>query len=122
MGDPAPLEIGNRVWLDSNADGIRDPNEKGIDGVTMELYRNGVLVGRTTTANGGQYYFNDTNVDLGRAQGIVPGTGTTGGNSEYEVRIPSTSGVTGQAVLASLALTGVHKTTAATGNCAIRTA
>jgi len=54
----APLQIGNFVWADTDQDGVQDPNEMGLDGVTMELYdAAGNLIATTTTANGGQYYF-----------------------------------------------------------------
>lgn len=35
--DPAPVEIGNRVWLDENRDGIQSPQEPGLAAVTVEL-------------------------------------------------------------------------------------
>lgn len=35
--DPAPIEIGNRVWLDTNGNGAQDPGEPGIPGVSVEL-------------------------------------------------------------------------------------
>ena len=35
--DAAPLEIGNRIWSDTNGNGIQDPGEAGIDGVTVQL-------------------------------------------------------------------------------------
>ncbi len=63
--EPAPLEIGNRVWLDKNKNGIQDPNEKGVDGIILTLHdmqAGGAKVASYTTANGGQYYFNDSNV------------------------------------------------------------
>ncbi|TVR19378.1 MAG: hypothetical protein EA396_12765, partial [Anaerolineaceae bacterium] len=34
-----PMSLGNRVWLDANGDGLIDPDESGIQGVTLELYR-----------------------------------------------------------------------------------
>jgi hypothetical protein len=40
--DQAPVEIGNRVWLDRNRNGVQDPDEPPIPGVTVELWRNGV--------------------------------------------------------------------------------
>lgn len=58
--DPAPLEIGNFVWYDSDGDGVQDPSEIGIAGLTVELYdmeNGGVLVGTTTTDANGEYYF-----------------------------------------------------------------
>ena len=35
---PAPIEIGNRVWLDDNGNGVQDANEPGIQGVHVNLY------------------------------------------------------------------------------------
>ncbi|MFN8445053.1 MAG: SdrD B-like domain-containing protein [Caldilineaceae bacterium] len=87
--DSAPIEIGNRVWLDANGNGIQDAGEQGISGVAVELYRAGVKVAETTTAGDGTYLFNNSNVTLNGATGIVPGTGTQGGDSEYEIRIPA---------------------------------
>ena len=43
--DPAPIEIGNRVWKDTDKDGFQDPNESVLVGVTVQLYDSlGVLV------------------------------------------------------------------------------
>ena len=63
--DPAPLEIGNLVWLDTNKNGVQDPAETLLDGVVITLHdmeKAGLEVARDTSANGGQYYFNDKNV------------------------------------------------------------
>ncbi|MFZ4629757.1 MAG: SdrD B-like domain-containing protein, partial [Blastocatellia bacterium] len=67
-----PLELGNHIWLDINNDGCQDPDEVGIDGIAVNQYKNWVLVGQTTTANGGHYLFNDSNVTLNGASGILP--------------------------------------------------
>ena len=83
----APIEIGNRVWNDANRNGVQDPGEAGINGVVVELYKDGALVGSTITANGGIYLFNDSNVNQNGATGIAPFMGTNGGNSGYEIRI-----------------------------------
>jgi hypothetical protein len=32
-----PVEIGNRIWIDENADGVQDPAEPGIAGVNVQL-------------------------------------------------------------------------------------
>ena len=53
----APIELGNYVWNDTNADGIQNPNEIGINGLTVELLKNDVIIATTTTINDGQYYF-----------------------------------------------------------------
>jgi protocatechuate 3,4-dioxygenase beta subunit len=53
--------IGNRVWEDSNYNGVQDTSEKGVDGVTVKLYdaATGALKGTTVTHDGGQYLFDD---------------------------------------------------------------
>ena len=66
--DPAPVEIGNRVWFDDNRDGIQDAYEPGVDGITLTLHDmedDGNVVGTQITKNGGQYYFNNTTVPTG---------------------------------------------------------
>ncbi|MBO0949783.1 SdrD B-like domain-containing protein [Fibrella forsythiae] len=67
--DPAPIEIGNRVWFDDNRDGIQDAYEPGVDGIVLRLFDmsngTGTLVASTTTANGGLYVFNNSNVPTG---------------------------------------------------------
>jgi LPXTG-site transpeptidase (sortase) family protein len=51
--------LGNFVWLDTNANGVQDPNELGIDAVTVNLFAAGgtTPVATTTTAGGGYYSF-----------------------------------------------------------------
>jgi hypothetical protein len=51
--------IGNRVWLDTNKNGIQDPGENGIGGICVNLYdAQGSLLQRTTTDTNGYYGFN----------------------------------------------------------------
>ncbi|HRK74563.1 MAG TPA: SdrD B-like domain-containing protein, partial [Rhodothermales bacterium] len=76
---PAPLEIGNRVWLDSDSDGIQDADEGGISGVTVRLFKSGSQVATTTTNTRGEYYFNNGNV----TGGLLP-------NMAYEIRLDKT--------------------------------
>jgi hypothetical protein len=85
----APLEIGNRVWNDTDSDGIQDAGEVGINALTVKLFEGATEVGSTTTANGGQYYFTSANV----AGGVKYHTA-------YQVRI-----ALAQAPLSSLSLT-----------------
>jgi hypothetical protein len=58
---PTPLaSLGDYVWLDSDADGVQDAGELGIEGVTVTLYTGaGALVGSTTTDATGFYQFDD---------------------------------------------------------------
>jgi serine-aspartate repeat-containing protein C/D/E len=56
MGMYQTSRIGNFVWEDSNGDGIQDPGEVGIDGVTITLRDSGgVVVDTETTIAGGLY-------------------------------------------------------------------
>jgi large repetitive protein len=51
--------LGDYVWLDSDKDGIQDPTEAGVSGVTATLYNNaGVALATTTTDPTGKYRFN----------------------------------------------------------------
>jgi hypothetical protein len=68
--DPAPIEIGNRVWLDIDNDGVQDANEGGLANITIELYKAGVLVTSTTSNATGNYKFT----------GLLP-------NTAYEIRV-----------------------------------
>ena len=37
FGTEPPIELGNRIWNDADGDGIQEPGESGITGVTLEL-------------------------------------------------------------------------------------
>jgi SdrD B-like domain len=53
-----PSSIGNKVWLDNNKNGVYDPNEPGVSGVTVTLYdANGKTVATTVTDALGNYLF-----------------------------------------------------------------
>ena len=53
-----PIEIGNFVWLDLDGDGIQDPGELPLAGVTVTLLdASGNVVATTTTDANGEYYF-----------------------------------------------------------------
>ncbi len=51
--------LGNRVWLDTNQNGVQDPGEGGVGGICVNLYdANNVLLQKTTTDSNGYYAFN----------------------------------------------------------------
>ena len=80
---PTFLEIGNRVWVDTNQDGIQDPCETPLAGVQVSLYQSGTLVATTTTDANGEYYFNNNPVSS-----TVAGTVSTTSllpNTAYQV-------------------------------------
>ncbi|ADB36249.1 SdrD B-like domain-containing protein [Spirosoma linguale] len=82
---PTYLEIGNRVWVDTDKDGIQDPCEKALANVKVALYQGNTLVASTSTNANGEYYFNTTN-----APSMLPGTaytvrfGTDGSSSQFD--------------------------------------
>ncbi|HRE25212.1 MAG TPA: SdrD B-like domain-containing protein, partial [Anaerolineales bacterium] len=83
--DDAPIEIGNRVWVDSDANGIQDPDEASLSGVTVNLYnQSGTQIGTTTTDADGEYYFGGvTDRNLAGGQSLTP-------NTAYSIRVPLT--------------------------------
>jgi len=53
-----PAAVGDKVFRDNNNNGLQDPGEPGVNGVTVELRRSdNTLVGTMTTSNGGTYLF-----------------------------------------------------------------
>lgn len=82
-----PIEVGNRLWNDTDKDGIQDAGEPVLTGVTVELWKSGFLVFSTTTnPTTGEYYFT----------GLVPNS------TDYEIRIPNINGASKQTKLAGL--------------------
>jgi hypothetical protein len=64
VADPAPIEIGNRLWTDTNGNGIQDPGETAVTGATVQLWADtnadgtvDTQVGTATTDASGNYYF-----------------------------------------------------------------
>ncbi len=76
--DPAPIELGNRIWNDLDCDGIQDANEPGLGGIGLQLIKNGVVVATTTSMPTGGYYFDPMNVP----GGILP-------NMDYQICLTS---------------------------------
>ncbi|MEM9552691.1 MAG: SdrD B-like domain-containing protein [Acidobacteriota bacterium] len=56
--DPARFTLSDVVWLDRDGDGVRDVNEEGIAGVTVDLFTSGgVFLGTSTTGPDGTVSF-----------------------------------------------------------------
>ena len=56
--EPAPLQVGNRVWKDLDGDGEQDPGETALEGVTVNLCDStGAVLATTTTDSNGNYLF-----------------------------------------------------------------
>ncbi len=86
--DPAPLEVGNYVWIDADNNGVQDPGETPMAGITIGLYDaagNPVQVWDPMTMTNidavavtdadGYYYFNsDDYLDQNGATVLTPVT------------------------------------------------
>ena len=59
FGYAPPGVIGDRLWVDTDDDGVQDPGENGIPYVSVVLYSNGVAVATNETDADGYYYFSD---------------------------------------------------------------
>lgn len=80
--EPPPIEIGNRLWIDVNNNGVQDPNELPVQNAPVQLWadtdNNGTVdtqVGAATSNVNGHYIFggaNNTNMTV--ACGTTPGT------------------------------------------------
>ena len=70
----SPASIGDRVWYDTDRDGVQDFNETGVAGVTVEL-RNGAgeLVATTMTDVDGYYRFDNLAPGEYAVNFILPG-------------------------------------------------
>lgn len=69
FSQPATASVGDRVWLDLNANGLQDNNEPGVSNVLITLYNSSnVAVRSTYTDVNGLYLFTD----------VAPGSYTVG--------------------------------------------
>jgi hypothetical protein len=99
---PTPLtsEVGDKVWNDINNNGIQDPNETGVAGVTVTLYDvNNLPVAYTITDADGLYNFANVNpgtysVGFSLPIGYVFSTPTQGADTEKDSDPNTTSGIT----------------------------
>jgi uncharacterized repeat protein (TIGR01451 family) len=71
------VSVGDRVWLDTNRDGLQTTGEPGIPGVTVKLLKGGVVVATTTTDSSGYYGFGDLDPSAPYTVQFVPPTGMT---------------------------------------------
>ena len=90
--NPAPIQVGNRVWIDTNGNGVQDPTEAGVAGVTVQLTNSaGAVIATKITDSTGNYYFSS-------ADGVEP-------NSTYNVRLGNASDFATGGALAGFGLT-----------------
>lgn len=118
LAEVAPVEIGNRVFFDADKDGIQDPGENPISGVTVELRdsSDNIIATAITDANGNYLFSGQSSADrtstmpgdidsfIYDVTELVPGAG------DFTVSIPNAEGNNQQSVL-----TGYEITTANAG-------
>lgn len=108
--------IGDLIWRDTDADGVKDASESGISGVAVYLYQDedgdgiidttDALVATTTTSSSGAYTF--SNLPAGKYQVVVPNTNLSqggalyglsntndGGDNNYKVTLAASENFTG---------------------------
>lgn len=122
MGDvelltaPAPIEIGNRVWIDKDSDGIQDGDETGLAGVSIQLLAaNGTTVIATavTDANGNYIFSNAAGTNT---TSLIYGLAALTANTNYSLKILNTSGAGKLAVFSGYSLTGANKDATTNGD------
>lgn len=107
------IEIGNRVWLDTIANGIQDPDETPIAGVNVNLYDcQGNLLGTAITDAQGRYGFTSAAVPGQPWVVSVPGLVA---NSCYQIRLDDPADYAVGGPLENLFATLVIGDTAASG-------
>jgi protocatechuate 3,4-dioxygenase beta subunit len=94
--------ISGTVWRDQNDNGIHDPSETGIDGVTMTaLDSTGKVVQTTTTAGGGNYHFGRLkpgsiySIQVGAVAGSIVGLEHQGADATLDSDADPTTGKIG---------------------------
>lgn len=127
LPDPAPVELGNRVWTDTDGDGVQDAGENGIQNVTARLYRPGFgldgiagnsddnqpLATAVTDANGEYYFTNGTAVDGNTGDNIGIINGKILYTTAYEIRFDLAANFTTGGALNNLLLTTKDQTSQA---------
>lgn len=112
LSDPSPIEIGNRVWKDTNGNGVQDPGETGISGVTVRLYQGSTLVGTAVTDANGEYYFvYSTVTDPTITDNIGQINGGIAYNTAYQVRFDLLSNYASGGPLSGYTLTTANQNT-----------
>ncbi len=100
----APIEIGNRIWLDMDGDGIQDANEPGVPGVTVQLCAaDGSTIGTAVTDANGNYYFSSA-TGASSSSAIYGISGLAPNTAGYKIKLSNPADFTGAGPLAGTTL------------------
>ncbi|MEK7833994.1 MAG: SdrD B-like domain-containing protein, partial [Acidobacteriota bacterium] len=111
------IEVGNRIWMDADNDGVQDAGEMGISGVAVQLIApdgTTVLDTVTTDSNGNYYFSNGAGTNTASERYNI--AGLTASTTGFKVRIPNASGGSQQAVLAGKVLASANADATAGGD------
>ncbi|KGJ07266.1 SdrD B-like domain-containing protein [Paracoccus sphaerophysae] len=103
--DPGTAALGDRVFHDTNRNGVQDAGEAGVAGVAVTLYdAAGQAIGSTVTDANGNYLFDDLkagtySVGFQEADGFDFTTRDAGGNDARDSDANQTTGRTGSVTL-----------------------
>ena len=114
-----PIEIGNRVFFDTDKDGIQDADEAGIADVSLEIFADfdnngtpdGAALSSVTTNSEGVWYFNTSNIVDGDPITVGNQAGLTF-NKNYIIRVAASDWTSGNG---AAELVGKELTTANVG-------
>ncbi|CAA6813493.1 MAG: Cna B domain protein, partial [uncultured Sulfurovum sp.] len=105
LSNPAPIEVGNRVWEDIDSDGIQDANESAIASVSVELVCGGVVASTAVTDASGHYIFSNDPDGVSTGSHKYNVTELVLGVSNCLLRVPNVSGASKQVSLGTKILT-----------------
>lgn len=101
---PAPIEIGNRVWIDTDGNGAQNAGEPALPGVTVQLISSGIVIATAVTDANGNYIFSSDPNGISTASAIYHIAALTP-NTVFTVRVPDVTGGSKQVALGTKALT-----------------
>ncbi|MGE5458002.1 MAG: choice-of-anchor A family protein, partial [Methanococcaceae archaeon] len=110
---PLPASLGDKVWEDSNKNGLQDSGEPGVGAVAVLLYNcTGSFIGTTTTDASGNYAFTNLTPGDYKVKFVLPSGYTfTTINAGDDTKDSDADGVTG--------FTGCYTLTAGQNNITI---
>lgn len=98
MTPSSPTEIGNRVWQDTNGNGIQDAGEPGIAGIQVKLLATDsvTVLATAITAADGSYYFSNASGPSASPVSAVYNVSALQPGTAYTLQFPATVTIGGE--------------------------